>query len=115
MFKDEEVRKSKGARGFAAKTRNNSILNNSTPRNHIYIFSVHPFSTFFKKETLKDLNSICKEVIQSIGSIVSQFNWKHCHAYSIRIQSLNFRIEGFELRLILHLIPNVEDTVVFIA
>ena len=49
-FKDEEARKNKGARGFAAKTRNNSILNNSTPRNHIYILSVYLFSAnFFEK------------------------------------------------------------------
>ena len=32
MFEDEETRKNKGPRGFAAKNRNNSILHNSAPR-----------------------------------------------------------------------------------
>ncbi|XP_023332130.1 uncharacterized protein LOC111704209 [Eurytemora carolleeae] len=44
LAQDEEARKNKGARGFAAKTRNNSILNNSTPRSMFDFTRVVPLA-----------------------------------------------------------------------
>ena len=43
-LQDEEARLCKGPRGFAAKNRNNSILNNSAPRSAFDFARVTPLA-----------------------------------------------------------------------
>jgi len=49
LAEDEEARKSKAPRGFAAKNRNNSILQNAAPRSRLDLGKLAPLHGFSQK------------------------------------------------------------------